>query len=206
MSLAWSTLAIIVLLLPGVLFFIGLFLPKKFSRDVAPASPLAELGAAVLIALAVHGVAFVVLVGGWNTFLPQPDLETLFALLQLPEDDREALHQIEANLMSNAPWVVTYLLGTSLVGALLGWATGFAIVRDKFALRRVARHSWVYDLVSDDRGNLPFAYVLTNVQHQEHVLMYRGSLKAFGLAPDGRFSYLLTGPLCRLQSVISQRA
>lgn len=41
------------------------------------------------------------------------------------------------------------------------------------------------------------AYVLTNVRHDERVLMYRGFLKAFGLRQDGRFAYLVLTDVVR---------
>jgi len=190
LSLAWSTLVVVVLLLPGVLFFLGLFLPERFSRDIAARNPLAELGAAVFVSFAVHGCLFAVLHAPANRSLPRPDLAIALAVLQPPRHP-EHLESLAEDLTRRAPWVVGYVMATSGIGVLLGVLVGWGIASDELGLRRLARHSWVYDLVSSDPGNLAFAYVLTSIKHDDRILMYRGGLKAFGLAPDGRFTYLV---------------
>jgi hypothetical protein len=189
MSLAWTTLAVVVLLLPGILFFFGLFIPEKFTRDVAPRNALGELGAAVFVAFFVHGAAFLLLTSSWNTHTPTPSIEVLLGALHLSGDRGPDLAEIAENLSFYSASIVGYLFATNLVGALLGALTGWLIVLGP--LRRLARHKWVYDLIDDDPGNLTLAYILTTVQNGPHVLMYRGYLSSFALAPDGRFSYLV---------------
>jgi len=189
MSLAWTTLAVVVLLLPGILFFVGLFLPEKFTRDVAPGNVLGELGAAVLVAVVVHGCAVLFLNSPLNVFAPRPSVAILLGALQLNGDGGPDLGEIALSLSSHVGAILAYILSSSLVGTGLGATTGWLIVRGP--LRRLAKHRWVYDLIDDNPGNLTLAYVLTTVQNGASVLMYRGFLKAFALAPDGRFSYLV---------------
>src|SRR5215207_5233983 len=55
-SLAWSTVAILILLLPGFFFSLGLYAPERFARDIAPRNPLATLAAAVLVAFVSHAI------------------------------------------------------------------------------------------------------------------------------------------------------
>lgn len=65
-------------------------------------------------------------------------------------------------------------------------------------LRFLAQHPWVYRLAikPEQSGDaFTFAYLLTHVRQDDRVLLYRGVLRDFALARDGRFSYVvLTGP------------
>jgi hypothetical protein len=53
-SIAWSTVAVLALLLPGLFFSAGLSTPERFSRDLAPRNPVVALAAVVLVSMLVH--------------------------------------------------------------------------------------------------------------------------------------------------------
>ena len=67
MSLAWSTAAVLLGLLPGFAFLAGLAAAEPYSRDNTPKSPLAQLALILFLSVLVHaaliatsaGVAFV---------------------------------------------------------------------------------------------------------------------------------------------------
>jgi hypothetical protein len=61
MSVAWTTILIIALLLPGVLFFIGLHFEERFSREIIRSNAIGEVGLAILVALTFHFFAYWVL-------------------------------------------------------------------------------------------------------------------------------------------------
>ena len=61
MSIAWGSLVLLVVLLPGVLFFVGIYWPEQFTRETEVRSPLGQLAGALLVAFLVHGIAYGVL-------------------------------------------------------------------------------------------------------------------------------------------------
>ena len=58
MSIAWGSLVLLVVLLPGVLFFVGLHIPEKFTRDAVEQSALGQLAAVLCVSLFAHGALF----------------------------------------------------------------------------------------------------------------------------------------------------
>lgn len=69
MSIAWGSLVLLVVLLPGVLFFVGIYWPEQFTRESEPRSPLGQLAGALLVAFVVHGLAYTTL---YMSLPPQP--------------------------------------------------------------------------------------------------------------------------------------
>jgi hypothetical protein len=58
MSLAWATVVLVVLLLPGILFCVAVYIPEQFTRDMAPKNALGQLAGVVLVSFVVHGLLF----------------------------------------------------------------------------------------------------------------------------------------------------
>src|SRR5438067_996986 len=58
MSLAWTTIFIIILLLPGVFFFIGFAARERYSREIVRSTAIAEVGLALLFAILLHLAAW----------------------------------------------------------------------------------------------------------------------------------------------------
>lgn len=193
MSIAWSGIVLLVLLLPGFLFFIGLYFPEKFTREVVERSPLGQLAGTVLIAFVVHGLLLIA--NGWlcGSLLPCINLHEVLAAIALDTSKTPlAVAEVAATLSADRCWIFAYVIMASAGGLLLGWGTGSLVVSG--ALRVLVQHRWVYDLKVEDGDVLTVAYVLSRVQHGQRHVLYRGFLKAFGLQKDGRFSYLiLTG-------------
>lgn len=192
MSLAWTTVVLLVLLLPGFLFFVGVYAHERISRDIVQDSAWARLAGAVLVSFLVHGVAVFI-----NSFLctrvssiPCIDLQYAFAALQLAGAEKYSLATLGAVVSTSSGWIVLYIVLSAGSGYIVGWVVGGQILRG--TLRSFARHGWIYDLIAAKRhGAYIHAYVLTQMRHDDRVLMYRGFLKEFYAAPDGRVSYVV---------------
>lgn len=144
MSIAWSTVAFLVLLLPGFLFFVGLYLPENFTRETAPKSPFGQLAATVLVAFTVHGFLYALSWSGSVEMMPRIRLDYLLQLLQVEALTDQEFADIIRNIEEFRWSIFIYVLGTSLLGLWLGYETGCLIVGGP--LRRLAEHAWVYDL------------------------------------------------------------
>ena len=48
MSIAWATVVLVVLLLPGFVFFWGFYAPNQVTRETVPGSPLDQLAGVVI--------------------------------------------------------------------------------------------------------------------------------------------------------------
>ena len=196
MSIAWGSLVLLVLLLPGVLFFVGVYFPEKFTREAEQRSPLGHLAAVLTIATGVHGIAYVVLVGlchRW-TWIPCIDVE---ALLRLIGADRADLASSRRMLETHRVAILVYLGLTSAPGLAAGGFYGRRVVSGRW--KRFTRHEWVYELSPD---GWTYAYVMTHIRDDNRVLMYQGFLRAFGLQQDGRFSYLVLRNVKRYYMVL----
>lgn len=56
MSVAWTTIAIILALVPGVFFFIGVATYERLSREIIRSSVISKVALATTIAIALHTV------------------------------------------------------------------------------------------------------------------------------------------------------
>ncbi len=185
MSLAWSSVVVLLLLLPGVLFFVGLYMPEKFTRETTERSALGHVSAVVVVSLVVHALLLFItrqLPANW----PRVDFAALIQAVTLDHAVKEATIPVAAMLEKYAEAIFAYLITASLLGILVGWSFG-AFVAQKIG--GFAQHPWVFDLRVGD--NYTVAYVLTNVREGDRVLMYHGFLKWFALKKDGTFAYIV---------------
>lgn len=198
MSIAWSSLVLLVLLLPGVLFFIGIYLPEKFTRQAEARSPLGQLAGVLLVAFVVHGIAygfFGVQCGGT---VPCMRFDLLVDTMNLDARQTAATRDVNVMLVRFRWWIFVYVLASSTAGVGLGAVYGKLVSSGR--LRGMSRHPWVYDLSID---GLTYAYALTHLKHDERVLMYKGFLRAFGLQQDGKFSYIVLSDVTRMYMRLS---
>src|SRR5690606_32985292 len=151
MSLAWGSIVVLVMLLPGVLFFAGLHFPEKFTRDAVERSALGQLAGVLLISLVVHAGVFLL----WAAIcwrmpsLPRIDIGAFLLAMSPDTGDLRARDALVDRLSNQAGWILIYLLTTAGFGMLLGWAVGARIVRG--GLRFLTQHRWVYHLSIGDR-------------------------------------------------------
>lgn len=110
MSLAWSTVALLVLLLPGFLFFVGLYLPERISRDIVPGGTLTQLGGVVLVAFFIHALVFAFhtsACGLWS-WLPCIRFDYALSTFGLDLKDATPLIQLTDNITANRWWMLGY--------------------------------------------------------------------------------------------------
>lgn len=218
MNLAWGGIVLLVLLLPGFFFFVGFYLPERFTRQLAERSTLGHLAGTILIALVVHAGMF--LVNSWTCSTRCVRVDYLLELITLTQPSAEQIQRLVPAVANHVLATLGYLSGASLIGVASGAATGYAVV--KGPLRRLAQHTWVYGLlitepdgfsevcrtlarrwtwvgkiwfvkriVKDSHGEVTLAHVLTRTDHEGRILLYKGYLKAFGIRSDGTFTYLV---------------
>ena len=198
MALAWGTIVILVLLIPGFLFLFGFYAPERMSREAAPASPLGQLAGVVTVAFVVHAAAYALFAPAchWTSIVPCIDLSYLFSALRLESDPPAAFGAHMASTASMLQcyrwWILGYFLVTGGLGLGSGWGIGTLVVRQFGPFRSLARHAWMYQLIGakDGHGTIE-AFVLTRTSHDGWVLMYRGFLKDFYAAADGTFRQIV---------------
>jgi hypothetical protein len=203
MSIAWATVVIVVLLLPGFAFFWGLYSPNQVTREVSPASPLAQLAGVVVISFLVHACAYFVI----NTRLciGPGALPALAGMPCVDFDEFSALLRIEAFTLPGTPphtfrsmldryagWILAYFGATGAITGLLGFGAGKLI--ENGYLIGFTRHRYLFML---ERGRkkkgaeLVRAHVLSRTQNQNNVIFYDGILQDFFAKADGTISYVV---------------
>lgn len=243
MAIAWSTVALLVILLPGFFFFVGLTLPEKFTRETAVKNPLSQLAAVVSVSFAVHGLLLFRFGLPCSSVVPCVNLDYVLAALQLSQGSDVKLAELAGNIAEHRVAIVVYILTAGMIGTLIGGLSGSLVV-SRQGFRRLAEHPWIYELSVGPRPQssllqrlnwsrslralwragtvflmsgallrpptairrawrylrrllLPrqisytVAFVLTDIQHEDRRVLYRGRLLDFSLAPDGKFSYLV---------------
>lgn len=182
MSLAWATLALIVFLLPGIFFFIGLASYERLSREIIRSSVVSEVAMACAIALAIHFIS-ISLLSACGFRLSQ-FVVPLAEYASIPADVfvRRAFERLMP--------VAVYLAATTFLGFAFGFVVAVNIVSGR--LRRLARHKWIYDIIDIDRkGGFVTAFVMTTIVDDSRIIMYKGRVHDIFLEPNGNISYLV---------------
>jgi hypothetical protein len=192
MLLAWSTLVVLVLLLPGFLFFAGLYRPERISHDSAPVSPIGQLAGIVGVAFALHAGAYLV-INGALCRLPALDagcvhLHALFAVLRLENAASSDFASLRQMFDTNMLRIALYFAALSAMGYFIGVKVGHLI--EAGPLRTFARVPWVFELASNASGaestyQLVQAHVLTKTSYNGKSLLYQGVVIDFRVAVDG---------------------
>lgn len=181
MSVAWTTILIIVLLSPGVFFFIGCSMRERYAREIIKSNAIGDIGWAILIAIIIHLLAW-------------------WLLACFGYDLSADLKQI-ADYENIPPWLLVdhgvkrivptafYILGTAAIGLIFGCLFSWTISRG--LLQFLATHKWINQVMRSMKRGLVTAYVMTTTKENKRILMYKGILAEFYLSPDGKFTYLI---------------
>jgi hypothetical protein len=182
MSLAWAPLALILLLLPGIFFFIGLASYERLSREVIRSSVISEVAMATVIAIAIHFISVCILsMFGFR-------LSTYIA----PIAEYSSIHSAEfvRGISKRLTSTVIYLGITTGLGFAAGLIVAIGVVSGP--LRKLTSHRWIYDIIDADRsGGIVTAFVMTNIVEDSKILMYKGRVHDIFLSTDGKISYLV---------------
>jgi hypothetical protein len=175
MSIAWTTLLIIALLLPGVLFFFGFAFSERYSREIVKSNAVGDVAVTIVISLVIHLL-------GWG-FLALFGFDLASYVRPLANFEDLPPWKISDLLIGRLLPVALYILGTGGIGLLLGWVTAQLAV--------FSTHKWSSQVIRSMRSGLVTAYVMTTVNEGGNVLMYKGILFEFYLNPDGKFVYVV---------------
>lgn len=196
MKLAWSTIVVLLFLLPGFLFLVGVYSSNYVSRDVAAWKTPGQLAGVLSVAFSIHAAIFVFFNPVHGLFYGMfPDtwstnVSVFFdQLKQLATIGSVANRDVVEVLAKVCLVVIGYVVVTSALGFIVGTATSKLIAKGK--LRFLVKHGWAYDLITTMKDGYAAAYVLTRIQSDHRLLMYKGGLTDFLVAPDGRILYLL---------------
>jgi hypothetical protein len=173
MSLAWGAVVLLVLLLPGFLFFVGLHYPEQFTRETVERGAVGQVaGSVAVISLACA-----------YRWIPVPCVDLALALHAITLDATQSaiIDQLARNIRANSIWILLYVGSTSLSGFSLGWMMGARIAHGKS--KGFAQHGWIYDLLVEDHKAFTFAYILTNVRSEKQ------NPDALGVSQDLRTSH-----------------
>lgn len=214
MSIAWATVVLVVLLLPGFVFFWGFYAPNQVTREAVPVSPLGQLAGVVVFAFFVHAAAYRLINGqddcrrsgaGREPFVPCVDFDQLAALLRI-DGAAPAGRQppsLRAMLDAHAGWILGYFAATAGLSFLIGFAGGKLVESGRIPL---SRHRYLSMLEEGRRGDagpaasqarLVRAHVLSRTSNDGLVLIYDGVLRDFYAKADGTISYIvLRGARC----------
>jgi hypothetical protein len=179
MSLAWTP---VLLLLPGIFFFIGLASYERLSREIIRSGVVSEIALASVIATGIH-LVFIVLLSAGGFRLSR----FIMPLAQYGSIPPAVFVQQISERLTPA---VLYLAAATGTGFGLGWLLAIGVVSGPF--RRFVHHKWIYDIVDvDRRGGIVTAYVMTNIVDQARIIMYKGRLHDIFLGAEGKISYII---------------
>lgn len=180
MSVAWTTVLFIFLLLPGVFFFAGLAARERSSRELIRTNAVEDLGLAISAAVVAHFLAWQIV-----RLLPYDPASHIvpffYSDLLLPS-------VVVRRIITEAQYALLYIATVSAITFLFGMLLAFLISRGY--MRFLVRHKWVYDLLGNKDG-LVTAYVMTKAETGGFTLMYKGVLTEFYLAAEGKISYVV---------------
>jgi hypothetical protein len=185
MSIAWTTVIVIVLLLPGLGFMLGYAAQERYSRELIRSNAIGDVGMAVFCAIVAHLVALWVIVHALRfdpSFYYRP-------LLDYEHTERWLLEE----QIYNRLWpTIGYLLGVTVAAFFCGRGVAWAVMFGPRPLRSLATHQWAYDLLKEAKGGgIVTATVMTDVIEGQRILMYLGHLEEFYLEANGTFAYLV---------------
>jgi hypothetical protein len=200
MSIAWASIVIVVLLLPGFGFLAGLYLPRYVTRETTPISALGQLAIVVGISFVVHALAYWGL-NDWDVCEGTSACVAIDQFVQILHFDGSPtlpldLHAMRAMLDTHAALILGYFMAAVLLTSTTGWI--FGILIELGPLRRLAKHQWLYLLIEGRshaiRGSTEKqvrAHVVTKTEHDGDVIIYVGFVQDFYARADGTITYLV---------------
>ena len=208
MTVAWTTLLVILLLLPGVGFFIGYWSQERYTRQIISSTAIGEVAMAFYVAVVIHFVALSILhaVAGFSLF---------FYVQPLIDFDTEPRRVLLDQIKNRIDGIVFYVIFTCALAFFAGLITA-RVAMFGFLRQYLATHGWAYDLVRGKRGTHNFfsyekekkrivtTHVLTKSIENNRAIMYAGHLEDFFLDSSGSFSYIVLKNCSRFYMTFDQ--
>lgn len=193
MNFAWPTILVLLSLLPGFLFLVGIYASQYVSRDMAGWKTPGQITAVVASAFLIHAIWFL----GTNSlsiYLGFPDYgfsEFVAKLLALKSDVNSfTTDGVSQGVKVLGNMVILYVVFTSVMGFYAGKLLS-RLVKNNAYFRFLVKHQWVYSLIDSVKKGYSRAYVLTKIEQNGEILIYEGIVEHFYIGPDGQISYLL---------------
>ena len=196
MSVAWTTLVVIALLMPGVFFFIGYALRERYTREIVKSSAIGEVGWAVFVAIIIHLLAW--------AFLATFGFNLAFNVKQVADFGAMPHWLLVDHIVDRLAPLGFYIIATALAGLLLGCALASAIARGWLPF--LATHKWINEVMRAMSSGVVTAYVMTTTKENKRVLMYKGLLAEFYLSPEGKFIYVVLKTCSRFYMKFEEEA
>lgn len=197
MSIAWTTVLIIALLLPGVGFFAGYWSQERYSRELVKSAAVGEVGMAVFMAIVVHLACLQFL---WLTV----GFDVSFFVRPLTDYYNEPAWLVADQFLGRLWPALYYTISATAFGFLCGLIIARIVMFGP--LRWLATHKWAYDLIKEKKSGTVTAFIMTNLVENKRILMYAGHLEDFYLGPDGCFTYIVLKNCARYYMAIEGAA
>lgn len=181
MEVAWTTIVIIALLLPGVFFFIGYATGDRYAREIVKSSAIGEVGWAIAISILIHLLAWGIL----SSF----GFDLAFNIREIAAYDRIPRWLLANLIVARIFPLGAYILLTALVGFVAGWLVSRLAQRGYLPF--LVTHKWISQVRRSMKTGLVTAYVMTNTVENNKVLMYKGILAEFYQQKEGKFEYVV---------------
>jgi len=182
MEVAWTTILIIALLLPGVFFFIGYASGNRYSREIVRSSAIGEVGWAVFIDILSH------LLEWWILYFFGFDLA---ATVKRVADYGGGISYdaFVGRVVRLLPRVAGYILATAIAGLIFGCLAAGAVSSGRLPF--LETHKWINQVRRSMKTGLVTTYVMTNTMQNNKALMYKGILAEFFQKKEGQFEYVV---------------
>jgi len=203
MSFAWTAIVVLILLLPGVFFLIGLYSKERYPRDTRTRNPVFPLAWAVSVAFVVHigYYAFVDPLVCGNA-IPCVNAVHLSSALHGSSISKDSTALLAQNFSDFRKYIFSYLIATCVVGFFLGSVSSRLMLKGFF--RASSEHPWIRDLIIQDNASVVWAYVLTNIRSNDRILMYKGPVKEFYANAEGQLTYLMLSEAERCYMILDK--
>src|SRR5262249_7409873 len=143
MTIAWTTLLVVLLLLPGAFFFLGLYSRDRFTRELGRGNTITEFAVIVFVSAVVHLAAIFLLLWLRTRGLSLTD-ETAVARLLFESGSPDNIAAAVRTIESLLPFIAAYVLVTVAAGFFLGRTLAWFVLRGY--LRFLARHKWIQEI------------------------------------------------------------
>lgn len=200
MSLAWATIVVLILLLPGIFFLMVVYSLAGYPRDTRARNPVYPLAGIISVAFVIHGgyYAFVDPLFCGN-IIPCAKAVYLSSALHSSSISADSTVSLAQSLYFRK-YIFFYIVATCVVGYVLGKTLSYIIMKGFF--RASSEHPWIRDIVVD--GGVVLAHVLTNIREDDRILMYKGLVKEIYATAEGQLSYLMISNAERYYMILDE--